>query len=43
VRPYLEKNLSQKIGLVGWLKVKAMSSSPSTVEKKKKEFGIVKL
>jgi hypothetical protein len=36
VRPYLEK-LFTKIGLVEWLKVKALSSSPSTAKKKKKE------
>jgi hypothetical protein len=30
LRPYLEKTLSQKIGLLEWLKVKALSSSPST-------------
>jgi hypothetical protein len=30
------KNPSQKIGLVEWLKVKALSSSPSTAKKKKK-------
>jgi hypothetical protein len=35
VRPYLEKTLSQKIGLVEWLKVKALTLSPSTVKKKK--------
>jgi hypothetical protein len=28
MRPYLEKTLSQKIGLVEWLKVKALNSSP---------------
>jgi hypothetical protein len=33
-RPYLEKPLT-KIGLVEWLKVKALSSSPSTTKKKK--------
>jgi hypothetical protein len=31
VRPYLKKH-SQKIGLVEWLKVKALSSSPSTAK-----------
>jgi hypothetical protein len=31
-----QKTLSQKIGFVEWLKVKALSSSPST--KKKKSF-----
>jgi hypothetical protein len=35
VRPYLEKPLT-KIGLVEWLKVKAMSSSPSAAKKKTK-------
>jgi hypothetical protein len=29
------KNPSQKIGLVEWLKVKALSSSPSTTKKTK--------
>jgi hypothetical protein len=32
-RLYLKKPLT-KIGLVEWLKVKALSSSPSTAEKK---------
>jgi hypothetical protein len=32
-RPYLEKPFT-KIGLVEWLKVKVMSSSPSTTKKK---------
>jgi hypothetical protein len=35
VRPYLEKSFT-KVGLVEWLKVKALSSSPSTTKKKKK-------
>jgi hypothetical protein len=35
MRPYLEKPFT-KIGLVEWLKVKALSSSPSTANKKKK-------
>jgi hypothetical protein len=35
-RPYLEKPFT-KIGLVEWLKVKALSSSPSIVKKKKKK------
>jgi hypothetical protein len=35
VRPYLKK-LFTKIGLVEWLKVKALSSNPST-EKEKTE------
>jgi hypothetical protein len=30
-----QKTLSQKIGLVKWLKVKALSSNPSTAKKKK--------
>jgi hypothetical protein len=33
MRPYLEKPFT-KIGLVEWLKVKALSSSPSTANKK---------
>jgi hypothetical protein len=36
MRPYLEKNPTQKIGLVEWLKVKALISNPSTEKKKKK-------
>jgi hypothetical protein len=32
-RPYLKKTFT-KIGLVEWLKVKALSSSPSTTKKK---------
>jgi hypothetical protein len=36
VRPYLE-NTHHKNGLVEWLKVKALSSSPSTAKKKKKK------
>jgi ribosomal protein S21 len=35
VRPYLEKNPSQKKGLAEWLKAKALSSNPSTEKKKK--------
>jgi hypothetical protein len=35
-RPYLEKPFT-KIGLVDWLKVKVMSSNPSTTKKKKKK------
>jgi hypothetical protein len=31
----LEEILSQKIGLMEWLKVKVLSSSPSTAKKKK--------
>jgi hypothetical protein len=34
-RPYLEKTHHKK-GLVEWLKVKALSSNPSTAKKKKK-------
>jgi hypothetical protein len=33
MRPYLEK-LFTNIGLVEWLKVKALNSSPSTAKKK---------
>jgi hypothetical protein len=36
LRPYLEKHFT-KIGLVEWLKVKALSSSPSTAKEKKKK------
>jgi hypothetical protein len=36
VRPYLEKTLCKK-RLVEWLKVKALSSRPSTTKKKKKK------
>jgi hypothetical protein len=39
VRPYLEKSFT-KIGLVEWLKVKALSSSPSTAKKKKKDICV---
>jgi hypothetical protein len=38
MRPYLKKPFT-KIGLVEWLKVKALSSSPSTAEKKKKRIS----
>jgi hypothetical protein len=34
VKPYLKKFFT-KIGLVEWLKVKALNSSPSTAKKKK--------
>jgi hypothetical protein len=34
VRPYLKKSFT-KIGLVEWLKVKALSSNPSTTKTKK--------
>jgi hypothetical protein len=36
MKPYLEK-LFTKIGLVEWLKVMVLSSSPSTGKKKKKK------
>jgi hypothetical protein len=36
MRSYLEKSFIE-IGLVEWLKVKALSSSPSTEKKKKKK------
>jgi ribosomal protein S21 len=39
LRHYLKKP-SQKIGLVEWLKVKALSSSPSTAKKKKKKNDV---
>jgi hypothetical protein len=35
MRPYLEKPFT-KIGLVEWVKVKTLSSSPSTEKKKNK-------
>jgi hypothetical protein len=35
-RPYLEKFFT-KIGLMEWLKVKALSSSPSTTKRKKEK------
>jgi hypothetical protein len=34
-KPYLENPVT-KIGLVEWLKVKALNSSPGTAKKKKK-------
>jgi hypothetical protein len=37
VRPYLEKKSITKKGLVEWLKVKALTSSPSTTKKIKKK------
>jgi hypothetical protein len=40
-RPYLQKPFT-KIGLVEWLKVKALSSSPSTTKKKPKTKPIKK-
>jgi hypothetical protein len=39
VRPYLEK-LFIKIGLVEWVKVKALSSSFGTTQKKERIFCI---
>jgi hypothetical protein len=38
VRLYLEKPF-RTIGLVEWLKVKALSSSPSNAKRKKEEVG----
>jgi hypothetical protein len=38
LRTYLEKPFT-KIGLVEWLEVKALSSSPSTAKKKEKKKG----
>jgi hypothetical protein len=35
LKPYLEK-IPHKKGLVEWLKVQALSSSPSTAKRKKK-------
>jgi hypothetical protein len=40
VRPYLKKTHHRK-GLVEWLKVKALSSNPSTAKKKKKRYVIM--
>jgi hypothetical protein len=37
LRDPISKKPFTKIGLVEWLKVKALSSSPSTKKKKKKE------
>jgi hypothetical protein len=37
MRPHLEKPFT-KIGLVEWLKVKALSSSPSTKKRKQKQM-----
>jgi hypothetical protein len=42
VRPYLEKPFT-KIGLVEWLKVKALSSSPCTAKNKELHFKEVNL
>jgi hypothetical protein len=36
VRPYLEKTITKKKGLVEWLKVWALNSNPSTTKKRKK-------
>jgi hypothetical protein len=36
-RPYLKKPITKKIGLVEWLKVKALISSPTTRKKNKKK------
>jgi hypothetical protein len=38
VRPYLKKPFT-KIGLVEWLKVKALSSSPSTANNNNKKIN----
>jgi hypothetical protein len=38
VRPYLEKPFT-KIGLLKWLKVKVLSSNPSTAKRTKKQKG----
>jgi hypothetical protein len=38
-RPYLKKPFT-KIGLVEWLKMKALSSSPNTAKKKKKRKNL---
>jgi hypothetical protein len=40
MRPYLKK-LFTKIGLVEWLKMKALSSSPNTTKKKKKQVNSI--
>jgi hypothetical protein len=39
MRPYLEKPFT-KIGLVEWLKVKVLSSSPSNAKKKVSELHL---
>jgi hypothetical protein len=41
-RPYVEK-LFTKIGLVEWLKVKALSSIPSTAKKKKRKKEMLQM
>jgi hypothetical protein len=38
MRPYLEKTQHKKNLLVEWLKVKALSSNPSTGKKKKNKI-----
>jgi hypothetical protein len=38
-RPYLDKPFT-KLGLVEWLKMKALSSNPSIAKKEKKYFHI---
>jgi hypothetical protein len=40
MRPSLKKPFT-KIGLVEWLKVKALSSSPSTTKKKEKDAEFI--
>jgi hypothetical protein len=40
MRPYFKKPFT-KIGLVEWLKVKALSSSPNTTKQKKKKNLVV--
>jgi hypothetical protein len=42
LRDTISRNPSQKKGLMEWLKVKALSSSPSTTREKKKKRGSVK-
>jgi hypothetical protein len=37
MRPYVEKNFSQNIGLVEWLKMKALSASTSTAKNNNKQ------
>jgi hypothetical protein len=37
MRPYLKKNLCKE-GLVEWLKLKALSSNPSTAKEKKRNI-----
>jgi hypothetical protein len=40
VRLYLKKKNITKVGLVEWLKVKALSSNPSTAKRKKKDSNL---